>query len=73
MNVNTDDFRAVVLENMAGGTAVRDSQERLVFMNATASEMLRWSEDELLGRWVRSLRDPVSPKRAQCTDGNWAP
>src|SRR5579863_10069778 len=50
LNVNTDgDFRAVVLENMAEGLAVCDAEGRLVFMNATASKMLGWSEDELLG------------------------
>lgn len=44
-----EDFRAVVLENMAEGLAVSDAEGRLVFMNATASKMLGWSEDELLG------------------------
>jgi PAS domain S-box-containing protein len=44
-----EDFRAVVLENMAEGLAVSDADGRLVFMNATASKMLGWSENELLG------------------------
>lgn len=44
-----DDFRAVVFENMEEGLTVSDAEGRLVFMNATASSMLGWSEDELLG------------------------
>src|ERR1700727_1346488 len=62
LNVNTDDdFRAVVLENMAEGLAVCDSRGRLVFMNATASKMLGWSEDELLGS---SAHDAIHYQRA---------
>jgi PAS domain S-box-containing protein len=62
LNVDTDDdFRAVVLENMAEGLAVCDSRGRLVFMNATASKMLGWSEDELLGS---SAHDAIHYQRA---------
>ena len=44
LNVNTDDdFRAVVLENMAEGLAVCDSRGRLVSMNATDWQRLGWT------------------------------
>jgi PAS domain S-box-containing protein len=43
------DLRAVVLQNMAEGLAVLDAEGRLLLMNATASRLLGWSEDELLG------------------------
>jgi PAS domain S-box-containing protein len=49
-----EDLRAVVLENMAEGLAVSDAEGRLVFMNATASKMLGWSENELLGASIHA-------------------
>ena len=45
-----DDFRAVVLENMAEGLAVADAEGRFMFMNAAATKLLGWTERELLGR-----------------------
>jgi PAS domain S-box-containing protein len=49
-----DEFRAVVVENMAEGLCVADAEGRVTFMNAAASRMLGWSETELLGE---SLHD----------------
>jgi PAS domain S-box-containing protein len=44
-----EEFRAVVMENLAEGLYVMDEEGRLVFMNAAASKMLGWSEYELRG------------------------
>jgi PAS domain S-box-containing protein len=44
-----EEFRSVVMENMAEGLYVLDSEGRLMFMNAAASKMFGWSEDELRG------------------------
>lgn len=50
-----DDFRAVVMQNMAEGLYVMDDQGRLVYMNEAASVMTGWSEDELRGKHVHSM------------------
>lgn len=47
-----DDFRAVAMETMAEGLSVADAHGRLVFMNAAASRMLGWTEDELRGMLI---------------------
>jgi PAS domain S-box-containing protein len=49
-----EDFRAVVMQNMAEGLYVLDGQGRLVFMNAAAARMTGWSEDELRGKAVHA-------------------
>jgi PAS domain S-box-containing protein len=46
------DLRAAVMQNMAEGLFVMDGEGRLVLMNAAASSMLGWSEDELVGKPV---------------------
>lgn len=45
-----EDFRTVVMDNMAEGLYVMDGEGRITFMNATASRMLGWTSDELHGR-----------------------
>jgi PAS domain S-box-containing protein len=49
-----EDFRAVVMQNMAEGLYVMDEQGRLVFMNAAASRILGWSGYELIGKSVHA-------------------
>ncbi len=44
-----EEFRSVVMDNMAEGLYVLDGDGRLMFMNAAASKMLGWSEHELRG------------------------
>lgn len=45
-----EEFRAVVMQNLAEGLVVCDREGRLVFMNAAASRMLGWNEYELRGK-----------------------
>ena len=45
-----EDFRAVVMQNMAEGLVLTDGDGRVMFMNAAASRMTGWSEDELRGK-----------------------
>jgi PAS domain S-box-containing protein len=45
-----EDFRSVVMENMAEGLYTVDHDGRVSFMNSAASKMLGWSEKELRGR-----------------------
>jgi PAS domain S-box-containing protein len=50
-----DDFRSVVMDNMAEGLYVADAEGRLTFMNAAASKMLGWTEEELRGKPVHEV------------------
>jgi PAS domain S-box-containing protein len=45
-----EEFRSAVMDNMAEGLYAIGSEGRLMFMNAAATRMLGWSEDELRGR-----------------------
>jgi PAS domain S-box-containing protein len=47
-----EEFRSVVMDNMAEGLYVIDADGRLTFMNAAASKMLGWTEEELRGKGV---------------------
>jgi PAS domain S-box-containing protein len=49
-----DDFRTVVMHTMAEGLYATDAQGRLVLMNASASRMTGWTEDELRGKSVHA-------------------
>jgi PAS domain S-box-containing protein len=49
-----EDFRSVVMENMAEGMYALDADGRLMLMNAAASKMLGWSEQELRGKSAHS-------------------
>jgi PAS domain S-box-containing protein len=46
----SEDFRSVVMDNMAEGLYSMDGEGRITFMNAAASEMLGWTDHELRGR-----------------------
>ncbi len=50
-----EDFRSVVMDNMAEGLYVADAEGRLTFMNAAASKMLGWTENELRGKPVHDM------------------
>jgi PAS domain S-box-containing protein len=43
-------FRAAVMDTIVEGLYVLDKEGRLKFMNAAASNLLGWSEEELLGK-----------------------
>ncbi|MFB9186741.1 PAS domain-containing protein [Dactylosporangium sucinum] len=43
-------FRSVVMENMADGLYTLDDQGRMTSLNRAASELLGWTEAELLGK-----------------------
>ncbi|MDP9227710.1 MAG: EAL domain-containing protein [Actinomycetota bacterium] len=45
-----EDFRSVVMENMAEGLYAVDHDGRLAFINSAASKMLGWEEEELRGK-----------------------
>jgi PAS domain S-box-containing protein len=45
-----EEFRSVVMQNIAEGLLVTDGEGRLMFMNRAASKMLGWGDDELLGK-----------------------
>jgi PAS domain S-box-containing protein len=49
-----DEFRSVVMANMAEGVCAVDAEGCLTFMNAAASRMLGWSERELRGKPVHA-------------------
>jgi PAS domain S-box-containing protein len=50
-----EEFRSVVMDNMAEGLYALDGEGRLMFMNAAASKMLGWSEHELRGELMHDL------------------
>jgi PAS domain S-box-containing protein len=45
-----EEFRSVVIDNMAEGLFALDGEGQLTYLNAAASRMLGWSEDELRGK-----------------------
>jgi PAS domain S-box-containing protein len=45
-----ESLRAVVMDNMLEGVMVGDAKGQLLYMNAAASALLGWREDELQGR-----------------------
>jgi PAS domain S-box-containing protein len=49
-----DDFRSVVMHNIAEGLYVTDAQDRLVFMNPAASSMTGWREADMRGKPVHA-------------------
>ena len=50
-----EDFRSIVMNNMAEGLYTVDAQGRLTSMNDAAAKMLGWTEKELLGKEMRQL------------------
>ncbi len=45
-----EEFRSVVMENMAEGLYALDVGGRVTYVNAAAAKMLRWAPEELLGK-----------------------
>ena len=62
-----EEFRAVVMDNMAEGLYALDTDGRLMYMNRAASAMLGWTEDELRGK---PMHETVHFQRA---DGSSVP
>jgi PAS domain S-box-containing protein len=50
-----EDFRSVVMENMAEGLYAVDHEGHLAFMNPAASKMLGWEEGELRGKGIHDV------------------
>jgi PAS domain S-box-containing protein len=50
-----EEFRSIVMNNMAEGLFTVDREGRLTSMNDAAAQMLGWTEEELLGREVAPL------------------
>jgi PAS domain S-box-containing protein len=50
-----EEFRSVVMDNMAEGVYALDSEGRVTYMNAAASKMLGWREEELRGKPMHDL------------------
>jgi two-component system NtrC family sensor kinase len=50
-----DEFRSIVMDNMAEGLYTVDSEGRLTSMNSAATTMLGWTEQELLGQEMRGV------------------
>ena len=48
-----EDFRSIVMNNMAEGLFTVDAHGRLTSMNAAATKALGWTEKELLGTEMR--------------------
>jgi len=59
------DFREAVMDNMAEGVYVQDHEGLLTYMNAAATRLLGFSEDELLGK---SMHDAVHFQHADGTN-----
>ena len=65
-----EDFRSIVMNNMAEGLLTVDAEGRLTSMNHAATRMLGWTEKDLLGTELRSLILPPGGGREEFEDGN---
>jgi PAS domain S-box-containing protein len=59
-----EEFRAVVMDNMAEGLYALDADGLVTYMNPAAASMLGWNEDELRGK---PMHDTVHFQRANGT------
>jgi PAS domain S-box-containing protein len=59
-----EEFRAVVMDNMAEGLYALDADGLVTYMNPAAASMLGWTEDELRGK---PMHDTVHFQRADGT------
>jgi PAS domain S-box-containing protein len=50
-----DDLRVAVMQSMAEGMYVMDSEGRLILINAAGSAMLGWTQEELLGKPLHDI------------------
>jgi len=62
-----EEFRAVVMDNMAEGLYALDADGLVTYMNPAAASMLGWTEDELRGKPMHAT------VHFQRTDGNKIP
>ncbi len=53
--VRAEGFRSAVMSQVAEGVYTQDCEGRLTYMNAAASKMLGWTEDELRGKHVHEV------------------
>jgi PAS domain S-box-containing protein len=60
-----EEFRRIVVDNMAEGLYALDSDGYVTFVNPAASQMLGWTEEELRGR---SMHETVHFQRADGTE-----
>ncbi len=81
------DYLNTVLNSMNDAVLVTASDGRITHINAAATKLLFWSEEELQGRDIRSLMDPDHSKlfdvaaaayntretTLQAKDGTWVP
>jgi PAS domain S-box-containing protein len=67
-----EDFRSIVMNNMAEGLYTVDAQGRLTSMNEAATRMLGWTEQELLGHEMRQLVLPQGTADDAIEQGNKA-
>ena len=58
-------FRRAVMDHMAEGLLVSDGEGRVLYMNAAASKLTGWSEDELRGR---SIHETLHQQHADGSD-----
>ncbi|MDX6678516.1 MAG: hypothetical protein QOE31_2568 [Solirubrobacteraceae bacterium] len=63
-----DVLRSAVMDTMAEGLYVVDGDGRLSLMNAAASAMLGWSEQELAGRRVHDAMHALRADGSPCTE-----
>lgn len=66
-----EEFRRIVVDNMAEGLYALDGEGFVTYTNPAASEMLGWSEDELLGHSIHEIvhshpADTSNPAAAEC-------
>ena len=50
-----EEFRSIVMNQMAEGLYTLDGEGRLTYMNAAASEILGWTEEELRGKHMHDV------------------
>jgi two-component system NtrC family sensor kinase len=50
-----EEFRSIVMNQMAEGLYTLDGEGQLTYMNAAASEILGWTEEELLGKQMHDV------------------
>ena len=65
-----EEFRSVIMDNLAEGLFTVDTDGRLTSMNNAASTMLGWSEDELMGHPVRDFILPPPDSGDEFEAGN---
>jgi PAS domain S-box-containing protein len=65
-----EDFRSIVMNNMAEGLLTVDAEGRLTSMNDAATKMLGWTEKELMGTEMRASILPTGSGDEEVEEGN---